>query len=63
MQINNIILYKDRDHAPRILNFNTGQVNIVTGDSKSGKSAILNIVDYCLGSRSCKIPAGIFEEM
>lgn len=62
MQINNIILYKDRDHAPRILNFNTGQVNIVTGDSKSGKSAILNIVDYCLGSRSCKIPAGIIRE-
>lgn len=37
----------------------TDGVNIITGDSKTGKSALLEIVDYCLFSRTSSIPKGI----
>jgi len=33
-------------------------VNIITGDSKTGKSALVEIIDYCLCSSRCTIPKG-----
>ena len=36
-------------------------LNIITGDSKTGKSAILEIVDYCLFSSRSTIPKGVIE--
>lgn len=33
-------------------------VNIVTGESKTGKSALVEIIDYCLCSSRCTIPKG-----
>lgn len=33
-------------------------VNIITGDSKTGKSALIEIIDYCLCSTNCTIPKG-----
>ncbi len=36
-------------------------LNIITGDSKTGKSAILEIVDYCLFSSRSTIPKGVVE--
>ena len=61
MQIQNIILYKDAEHNI-VLTFETGKVNIITGESKSGKTAIINIVDYCLGSKDCKIADGVIRD-
>lgn len=61
MQIKNIILYKDAEHQ-RILSFELGKVNIITGESKSGKTALINIVDYCLGSKECKIADGVIRD-
>jgi len=55
MQIKNIILYKDSDYEPRILSFNIGSLNIITGESSTGKTAIIDIVDYCLGSKSFNV--------
>lgn len=37
-------------------------VNIITGDSKTGKSALIEIIDYCLCSSRCTIPKGIITE-
>src|SRR5690606_7886783 len=37
-------------------------VNIITGQSKSGKSALIHIVDYCLGRSECNVPAGIIRK-
>lgn len=37
-------------------------LNIITGDSKTGKSAILEIVDYCLFSSRSTIPKGVVED-
>lgn len=61
MQIKNIILYKDAEHQ-RVLPFELGKVNIITGESKSGKTALINIVDYCLGSKECKIADGVIRD-
>lgn len=46
--INKLILI-GRD-KPYIVNFNVG-INIIHGDSDTGKSSILNLIDYLLGSK------------
>ncbi|WP_289137732.1 DUF3732 domain-containing protein [uncultured Brevibacillus sp.] len=33
-------------------------LNVITGESKSGKSALLEIIDYCFGSSKSTIPKG-----
>ena len=61
MQISKIVLYKDGEHR-RIVPFAKGKVNIIVGDSKTGKSALIDIVDYCLGGGSCHIASGVIRE-
>ena len=61
MQINKLILYSLKGKK-RILTFKLGQVNIITGESKSGKSALVEIINYCLASSSCDIPEGIIRD-
>jgi hypothetical protein len=36
------------DGSLRTLNFKNDKVNVVTGNSKTGKTAVLEIIDYCL---------------
>ncbi len=60
MQILDIILYSKHGER-RILPFRQWGVNIVTGRSKTGKSALIDIVDYCLGSSSFNVPAGVIR--
>lgn len=60
MQILSIALY-GHDGSLRTLELKAGQVNIITGASKTGKSALIHIVDYCFGSGECRIPAGIIR--
>lgn len=57
MQIKDIVLYSHHGHK-RILPLNIGTVNIITGASKTGKSALVDIVDYCFGANECKVPEG-----
>ena len=40
------------------LSLNPGRVNIITGASKSGKSALVDIIDYCFGADECRVPEG-----
>jgi len=49
-----------KDGGKREVKFTDG-LNIITGDSKTGKSAILEIVDYCLFSSTSTIPKGVVE--
>ncbi|WP_179318816.1 DUF3732 domain-containing protein [Winogradskyella helgolandensis] len=57
--IKNIILYpKDKELKPRVITFKEDKINIITGYSQRGKSAIIDIIDYCLGSFDCNIPIG-----
>lgn len=59
LQIENIIIWpKNPEFEPQILTFKTGKLNIIYGFSQTGKSAIIPIIDYCLGSSLNKIPVG-----
>jgi len=40
-----------------------GKINIVTGQSATGKSSLTWIIDYCLGSGKCSIPVGLIREV
>ena len=55
MQIKNIVLYKDEIFEPRILEFNIGKTNIISGKSRTGKTALIDIIDYCLGRKSFNV--------
>lgn len=56
-QIREIVLWpKKAGIAPRRVEFKPGMVNVITGASRTGKSAIIPIIDYCLGSENCAIP-------
>jgi len=57
MQILAIVLYSQRGKV-RILPLEPGRVNIITGRSRTGKSQLIRIVDYCLGSAVCEVSAG-----
>lgn len=57
LQLRAISIYS-RDGERRDVNFKLGALNIVTGASKTGKSALLDIVDYCWGRAECTIPEG-----
>jgi len=52
-----IILWPYRpDLPPRIVSLEKGRVNVISGASKTGKSAIIPIIDYCLASDRCAVP-------
>ena len=61
MQIAKMILYNEFGKK-RELSFKLGSLNIITGKSKSGKSAVGEIIEYCLGSKKCNIADGIIRE-
>lgn len=58
LDILELILWSKKEHAPRRVKFRPGKLNIISGDSKTGKSAIIPIIDYCLCSQECAIPTG-----
>lgn len=62
MQIKEIVLYKIDEKIPRRLSFHNS-VNIISGDSATGKSALIEIIDYCLGREDCSVPAGVIRDV
>lgn len=61
MQIKSLIFYNNQGDK-RILTFKIGKVNIITGESKTGKTAIIDVVNYCLGSENCNISEGVIRQ-
>lgn len=61
IQILDIVLYSNTGDR-RVLTFRPGELNVITGDSKTGKSALISIVDYCLGSSKCGVPEGVIRD-
>lgn len=62
--IKSIILWpKNELKAIRRIDFATDKINIITGGSEKGKSAIIAIIDYCLGSSHCKIPTRTIRDL
>ena len=60
-QIKDIVVYSHRGQR-RVLSLKIGELNIITGASKTGKSALIEIMDYCLGAGECRIPEGVIRE-
>lgn len=62
-QIEKLIIWpRNVAFPPRELNFKLGKVNVITGASRTGKTAIIPIIDYCLGSGTCSIPIEIIRD-
>jgi len=61
MQIKSLVFYNISGEK-RLLSFETGKVNIITGESKTGKTALIDIVNYCLGSDDCRISEGVIRD-
>ena len=59
-QILDIVLYSKKGES-RVVKLQPGALNIITGASKTGKTALIEIIDYCLGSSECYIPEGIIR--
>ncbi|HAS4936949.1 TPA: DUF3732 domain-containing protein [Vibrio cholerae] len=62
-QIEKVVLWsKEAKHKPRVIEFALNKVNLITGSSKSGKSSLIPIIDYCLGSSKCSIPVNTIRD-
>lgn len=57
LKILEIVIYS-HDGRRRSLPLNADGVSIITGASKTGKSALVDVVDYCFGAGECRVPEG-----
>ena len=62
MQIKAVVLYH-HDGRMRELAFRLGALNVITGQSRTGKSAVIDIVDYCLGRSSFNVFEGVNRDV
>lgn len=59
-----IILWpKQAEMSPRVIPFLPDKINVITGESATGKSSLTAIIDYCLGSGKCAIPVGLIRDV
>ncbi|MEK7801913.1 MAG: DUF3732 domain-containing protein [Pseudomonadota bacterium] len=56
-----IVIYSHTG-TQRVVPFKAHGLNIITGKSKTGKSAIIDIVDYCLGRGSFNVAEGAIRK-
>ncbi|HRP68004.1 MAG TPA: DUF3732 domain-containing protein [Turneriella sp.] len=61
MKIKKILLYSHKGEL-RQLTFNLQGLNIITGRSSTGKSAISEIVEYCMGRSTFQVPEGTIRD-
>lgn len=61
LQVLTLAIYNNTGER-RELHFEPGRVNIITGASRTGKTALIDIVDYCLGRNEFTIFSGIIRE-
>lgn len=60
--IDSVLLWpKKSGFTYRQVKFEPDKINIITGASRTGKSAIIPIIDYCLGSAKCTVPVDTIE--
>ncbi len=61
MKIVAIIVYS-HSGSKRVLPFNPDGLNIITGRSSTGKSALSEIVEYCMGRSTFNVPEGVIRD-
>ncbi len=59
--LNIALLPNNEELEQRLIPFNVDFVNVISGASERGKSAIIYIIDYCLGSSTSRIPVGLIR--
>ncbi|MCR6491447.1 DUF3732 domain-containing protein [Cellulomonas sp. P24] len=60
MQLVSLSLYSSRGQRETIP-FTLGSLNVITGQSKTGKSVLVKLIDYCLGRSDVPTSAGKVE--
>jgi hypothetical protein len=61
--ISHLVLWPtNRNLKIQTLSFVEDKVNVIHGRSRTGKSSIIAIIDYCLGASRCSIPVGTIRE-
>lgn len=61
MKIKSIHIYS-HDGQRRDLRFSVDGLNVITGRSSTGKSALSEIIEYCMGRSSFNVPEGIIRD-
>lgn len=61
MKIKSIHIYS-HDAQRRDLQFKVDGLNVITGRSSTGKSALSEIIEYCMGRSSFNVPEGIIRD-
>lgn len=61
MKISSIHLYS-HDGQRRDLKFKVDGLNVITGRSSTGKSALSDIIEYCMGRSTFNVPEGIIRD-
>lgn len=61
MKIKSIHLYS-HDGQRRDLEFHVNGLNVITGRSSTGKSALSDIIEYCMGQSDCNVPEGVIRD-
>ena len=61
MKIKSIHIYS-HDGQRRNLQFKLDGLNVITGRSSTGKSALSEIIEYCMGRSSFNVPEGVIRD-
>jgi hypothetical protein len=61
MKIKSIHIYS-HDGQRRDLQFKVNGLNVITGRSSTGKSALSEIIEYCMGRSTFNVPEGIIRD-
>ncbi|WP_327667338.1 DUF3732 domain-containing protein [Streptomyces sp. NBC_00485] len=56
------LYHRDGRPDPRTIDFKPGALNVLTGESETGKSAVLDIIEYCLGRQHISLPEGVITQ-
>jgi hypothetical protein len=61
VKIKSIFVYSHSGKL-REVKFNLNGLNIITGRSSTGKSALSEIIEYCMGRSTCNVPEGVIRD-
>ena len=55
--------FKDENTKPKSYQFLPDKINVITGDSTTGKTSFWNIIDYCFLSGKVTVPTEIIDKV